>query len=686
MLRTLYTILLLIPLLAGCTLFPDHETGVAEGGLRIKDGGMLSSDEFDEPCIGMTTNASGLNVLYFSSNREGDTSDTSGETYHIYRAVQTAKNSDVYLTPTKLSNSEGIREFAAVTVGGVDYIAGMKNNGNERFTPTLLRVIGNDGRTQAITMSVDNLDLSRIIALLPPGARLGNIPSAGGQIDLIYANSKGEVQYAYATVPQREEIGFVGSTNILIRGGNFAGGGSYVPPKVIGGSNETNGWLLYSRLENEESSNYSIYINNFNGTEKRLDAFNSEGGSDRSPIYVQSENKVYMTSTRDGNENANIYRWNRTTLRQAYNNESSAGSASSAPKRTGVYIAGVVQNGSYQYIPGYWVVDGADASGSSSAQPRWVALSAAISFAQANAVYVADNVVYVAGAYDGKAVWWSHNLNAGSASAQQHILNSANDGEAYSIYVSGNSVYIAGRLNDYGKTEGGCVWIASASGTLTATIDMTAVTYSVNDVKADTNGMHITGEKTEAGTGNKPFYKKFTPIPSSDSTINTGSLNETVLGSTIGSANALALGNNGTIHIVGYSHSETASMPFATHWIINNGTLAADPFLSDQYSEARAIWLDGNSVFIAGDDDTATLWNGEQTVFSYTGSEIRPKFYGICVGGSNVYVTGQALPLSMYTQKAGYWKNNNPGNINDNNFTHLSTADSCASGAFYYGG
>lgn len=97
--------------LAGCAILESEESDMATG-LRITGGGPISFANCDEPCIGITANASGLNALYFSSNRETPDTDKVGDTYSVYRCEQTRHDSEVYRPP--VSVAEGIRDFAVI--------------------------------------------------------------------------------------------------------------------------------------------------------------------------------------------------------------------------------------------------------------------------------------------------------------------------------------------------------------------------------------------------------------------------------------------------------------------------------------------------------------------------------------------------------------------------------------------
>jgi formylglycine-generating enzyme required for sulfatase activity len=306
--------------LTGCTIFESEESDMP-GGLRIAGGGLISFANCDEPCIGITTNAAGLNVLYFSSNRTNAEMDRPGGTYRVYRCEQARADSEIYRPPVLVEGSDGMCDFAVIAANGADYLVGTKITDNYSKIYVLRLTNENAGALTELTGGTNNGPITgRVVALLPKNACLGQ-HTVNGNFALVYqpqnSNSIGIAEIAIQNGALT--ISFT-NLNITLTG-EFAGGGSYVPGTVFaqnpgitnalpGVGSQATGFLLYAR----SAASGGIYITDFGSIDLPLDLFTGGG---RSPIYAANENKVYMTSTRTST-NANIYRWNRTKLDAAF--------------------------------------------------------------------------------------------------------------------------------------------------------------------------------------------------------------------------------------------------------------------------------------------------------------------------------------------------------------------------------
>jgi hypothetical protein len=201
----------------------------------------------------------------------------------------------------------------------------------------------------------------------------------------------------------------------LLPEGPFAGGGAYIPTGVIGGADEQTGWLLYATYRHDISQ---IYIANFNGTDVPLTELNAQGNN-KSPVYAQSEDKVYLTSDCDSPDDplglrSSIYRWNRTKLLATSVN--AIANAEPPSIKDGKYIAGMIEtevddgSGSHNaFTPGYWRVDNNNPAG------KWCPLEETIGFtnSRATSIFVDDDGIYAAGSYNANAVWWKVDPIAG---------------------------------------------------------------------------------------------------------------------------------------------------------------------------------------------------------------------------------------------------------------------------------
>ncbi|MDR3286704.1 MAG: hypothetical protein LBT27_04615, partial [Prevotellaceae bacterium] len=239
-----------------------------------------------------------------------------------------------------------------------------------------------------------------------------------------------------------------------------------------------------------------------------------------------------------------------------------------------VYVAGYESNNSFITVAKLWKNGTAKA------------LSDGSQNARAYSVYVSGNDVYVAGFDDGKAVLWKNN------DAAIALTDGSHTAYAYSVFVSGNNVYVVGNEYDAGR-DVAKLWKDKVEQTL-ADADNTlarSVYVSGNDV------VYVAGYKYDAATTTS------TPVLWRNGIAQTLDYDAT--------QNVFATSvfvSDGNIYVAGYK-SDMATGRF-TPILWTNGTEQTLPY-DTQYNSIRAtsVFVFDGDVYVAGD---LSLWkNGE---------------------------------------------------------------------------
>jgi hypothetical protein len=102
-----------------------------------------------------------------------------------------------------------------------------------------------------------------------------------------------------------------------------------------------------------------------------------------------------------------------------------------------------------------------------------------------------------------------------------------------------------------------------------------------------------------------------------------------------------------TVYVAGFTSTGYGEQHHACYWE-NDSIVILD---NENYSEANAIFVDDNAVYVAGNSEGAAIWiNGQKTVLDVNG-----RAFGLAVDGNDVYVAGYVTEEGV--NKAVYWKN-----------------------------
>ena len=297
-------------------------------------------------------------------------------------------------------------------------------------------------------------------------------------------------------------------------------------------------------------------------------------------------------------------------------------------KVTDVYVAG------YQSSP----------SGSTSNAKYWkngteFVLGTSVSFSEAYAIAVSGNDVYVAGRVagdpQGKACYWKNGVEV-------DLTDGSADSLANSIAVQGNDVYVAGRNGftaEYWKNGTPVVLnpAASVGSIFVSGPDVYVAGYRTGNVQIDPTHW------VEYGIA--LYWKNGVEVDLTDGRI-------------------AAYGNSvfvdGTdVYVAGSSSSATyATDMIPTYW--KNGT-PVQLMGSGSFAWANGIWTNGTDVYTAGVDGLFNRLGGAAYWKDATQSELgvsnsRSDGSRLTVDGSDVYISG-SLSVNGGITRAGYWKN-----------------------------
>jgi hypothetical protein len=316
-----------------------------------------------------------------------------------------------------------------------------------------------------------------------------------------------------------------------------------------------------------------------------------------------------------------------------------------APSDPSVYVAGSERAvGTSNRVAKYWK-DGVA-----------IALSDSTKNADAYAVYVNGNDVYVAGFENNGtkdvAKYWKN----GVAIA---LTNGNTNAIAKSIFVSGSDVYVVG--NEYNGTKYiAKLWKNGISSTLTSgTYDSDA-----NAVYVNGNDVYVTGyERNSSNFELAKYWKNGI---------------ETILTNSTSFANGYSITVNGNdVYVAGYEYTSTTSRDVAKYWKISNGGTPQVNILSDGTNNvyANGIAINGTDVYIAGldeDDRTAKVWkNGVSTNLASPGANYIDA-YAVFVQNNDVYCAGASFNGATWT--ACYWKNGTEKKVTNSTKTAFARA------------
>lgn len=217
--------------------------------------------------------------------------------------------------------------------------------------------------------------------------------------------------------------------------------------------------------------------------------------------------------------------------------------------------------------------------------------------------------------------------------------------EPYSIYVSGNDVYVAGKAwadNPAYIGEGTAIyWKNGVAVNLSDGTEANSIIVSGNDVYVAGYGVFVSqscGRCTPHYIAVAKYWKNGIPVILSDSLIPNAAYSIAVSGS--------------DVYVAGFESVWARNT--AKYWKNGQAVNLSSSFLG---SEAFSIAVSGNDVYVAGDEDyKPTYWkNGVPVKLS----DVTGEATSIAVSGSgDVYVAGVETTSTGFDVK--YWKNGNP--------------------------
>jgi hypothetical protein len=292
---------------------------------------------------------------------------------------------------------------------------------------------------------------------------------------------------------------------------------------------------------------------------------------------------------------------------------------------TNVYIAGTEWDG-INIIPKYWKNGTA------------VNLSTASKYVEPYSIYVSGNDVYVAGKVyadnpafpgDGIAIYWK---NGNPVYLTDGI-------SANSIIVSGNDVYVAG--------DGAIVYTCPRNAPCMLPVRFVAKYWKNGVPVILSDSTKINSASSIAISGSDVYVAGFESVWSLNTAKYWKNSQPVVLSTRQSETNSIAVSGN-DVYVAGWEDFKP------TYW--KNGIPVK---LSDETGNANSIAVSGSGdVYVAGKENTATgtvvkYWkNGNPVTLS---SKIPSYATSIAVSGNDIYVAGQEVIGTKYC--AGYWKN-----------------------------
>lgn len=302
--------------------------------------------------------------------------------------------------------------------------------------------------------------------------------------------------------------------------------------------------------------------------------------------------------------------------------EDSSGTQDNTPVKPVVLVAGYESNGTNN-VAKYWV-DGKE-----------TILSDGTSDAQANSIFVYNNMTYIAGT-DGAPVFWKDGVKISLPSYSAYV-------SANSIFVSANNIYIAGT-----DTSKAVYWNNGQETVLDNASDSGS---SANSVFVSGSDVYIAGTRGY----NAVYWKNGTMVYLTGISVPTQRVK----------VNSIAV-SNGNVQVVGTINYSASPFPYLKYWNsgadvgLNSGTDLSAPY--NIYGVANSAFAVADTVYIAGMVMTtnaminnAVYWkNGTETVLA--GSATNSVACSIFVSGNDVYVAGYEYN-DAGNKYAVFWKN-----------------------------
>jgi len=273
------------------------------------------------------------------------------------------------------------------------------------------------------------------------------------------------------------------------------------------------------------------------------------------------------------------------------------------------------------------------------------------SYSQANAVFVADYCAYVAG-YENNpqgisiAKLWMID-DATQTVSSRTLTNGNSDANANSVFVAGNVVYVAGYEYVQGKMTA-TLWKSGDATKYLSNLNNGAFgNASASAVFVSGSDIYVAGSEHIYANGKAvATLWKNNEAPKRLSCVNDGAF---------GNANANSVFvSAGNVYVVGHEYNYSQAKNSAFLWKNND----AARILNDSGNDANAysVFVSGNKVYVAGYEylsarDVATLWEVNENTYKRL-SELNSQAYSVYAIGNDVYLSGTENGSAIL------WKNN----------------------------